>query len=58
LTCRGLNSNPGYFGCFTHICLCRESRLLVSWCVGDMCDMEGSNEDLGRSRRPGAEDQG
>jgi hypothetical protein len=32
--------------------------LLVSWCVGDMCDMEGSNEDLGRSRRPGAEDQG
>jgi hypothetical protein len=22
-----------------------------------MCDMEGSNEDLGRSRRSGAEDQ-
>jgi hypothetical protein len=20
LTCRGLNSNPGYFGCFTPIC--------------------------------------
>jgi hypothetical protein len=32
--------------------------LLVSWCVGDKCDMEGSNEDLGRSRRPSAEDWG
>jgi hypothetical protein len=31
-----------------------ESRLLVSWCVGDMCDMVGSDEDLDRSRRPGA----
>jgi hypothetical protein len=35
-----------------------ESRLLVSWCVGDRCDMTGSDEDLGRSRRAGAEDQG
>jgi hypothetical protein len=32
--------------------------LLISWCVGDMCDMVGSDEDLGRSRRPGAEDRG
>jgi hypothetical protein len=37
--------------------LCGESHLLVSWCVGDRCDMAGSNEDLGRSRRPGAEDR-
>jgi hypothetical protein len=32
--------------------------LLVSWCVGDRCDMTGSDEDLGRSRRSGAEDRG
>jgi hypothetical protein len=32
--------------------------LLVSWCVGDRCDMADSDEDLGRSRRPGAEEQG
>jgi hypothetical protein len=38
--------------------LCVESRLLVSWCVDDRCDMAVSDEDLGRSRRPGAEDQG
>jgi hypothetical protein len=31
--------------------------MLISWCVGDMCDMVGSEEDLGRSRRPGAEDR-
>jgi hypothetical protein len=29
--------------------------LLVSWCVGDRCDMAGSDEDLGKSRRPSAE---
>jgi hypothetical protein len=29
--------------------------LLVSWCVGDRCDMAGNDEDQGRSRRPGAE---
>jgi hypothetical protein len=40
------------------ICLCGESCLLISWCVGDMCDMVGSNEDLGMSRRPSAEDRG
>jgi hypothetical protein len=32
--------------------------LLVSWCVGDRCDMASSDEDLGRSRRPGVENQG
>jgi hypothetical protein len=38
--------------------LCEESRLLVSWCVGDRCNMMGSDDDLGRSKRPGAEDRG
>jgi hypothetical protein len=38
--------------------LCGESHLLVSWCVGDRCDMANNAKDLGRSRRPGAEDQG
>jgi hypothetical protein len=32
--------------------------LLVSWCAGDRCDMVGSDEDRGRSRRRGPEDQG
>jgi hypothetical protein len=32
--------------------------LLVSWCAGDRCDIAGSDEDLGRSRRPSAEDRG
>jgi hypothetical protein len=35
-----------------------ESRLLVSWCVGGKCGMACSDEDRGRSRRPGAEDRG
>jgi hypothetical protein len=35
-----------------------ESRLLVSWCAGGRCGMACSNEDCGRSRRPGAEDRG
>jgi hypothetical protein len=35
-----------------------ESRLLVLWCAGDKCDMAGSDENRGRSRRPGAEDRG
>jgi hypothetical protein len=34
-----------------------ESRLLVSWCAGDRCDMAGSDDDHDRSRRPDAEDQ-
>jgi hypothetical protein len=35
-----------------------ESRLLVSWCAGGRCSMVCSDEDCGRSRRPGAEDRG
>jgi hypothetical protein len=37
--------------------LCGESCLLVSWCAGQRCDMVGSNEDRGRSRRSGVEDR-
>jgi hypothetical protein len=37
---------------------CGESCLLVSWCVCDRCDMAGSDDDLGRCRRLGAEVQG
>jgi hypothetical protein len=37
---------------------CGESRLLVSWCVADRCDMAGSDEDRDMSKRPGVEDQG
>jgi hypothetical protein len=32
--------------------------LLVSWCADGRCDMAGSDEDRGRSRRPSAEDRG
>jgi hypothetical protein len=32
--------------------------LLVSWCAGGRCSMACSDEDRGRSRRPGAEDRG
>jgi hypothetical protein len=35
-----------------------ESRLLVSWRAGGRCGMECSDEDRGRSSRPGAEDRG
>jgi hypothetical protein len=35
-----------------------ESHLLVSWSAGGRCGMSYSDEDRGRSRRPGAEDQG
>jgi hypothetical protein len=41
-----------------YLCSCGESCLLISWCIGDMCDMVGSDEDLGRSKRHGAEDRG
>jgi hypothetical protein len=59
LTCHGLNSNLGSFGGFTVIFVsCGESCLLVSWCASDRCDMVGSDENHGRSRRPGAEDRG
>jgi hypothetical protein len=39
-------------------CSCGESRLLVSWCVGVRCGMEGTVKDRGSSRRPGAENRG
>jgi hypothetical protein len=42
----------------TTYCSCGELHLLVSWCVGDMCGIVGSDEDRDRSRRPGAEDRG
>jgi hypothetical protein len=59
LTWWGLNSNLGHFGCFTFIlCFIGESCLLVSWCAGGRCGMACSNEYRGRSRRPGAEDNG
>jgi hypothetical protein len=34
-----------------------ESHLLVSWCVGGKCGKVCSDEDHGRSRRPGAKDR-
>jgi hypothetical protein len=34
-----------------------ELCLLVSWCIGGRCGMACRDEDRGRSRRPGAEDQ-
>jgi hypothetical protein len=37
--------------------LCGELCLLVSWCVGDRCDMVGNDEDHDSSSRPGAEDR-
>jgi hypothetical protein len=58
LTFRGLNSNPEHFDTFTFILVsCGESRLLVSWCACSRCDIAGSDENHGMSRRPGAEDQ-
>jgi hypothetical protein len=35
-----------------------ESCLLVSWCAGGRCGMACSDEDRGKSRRPGTEDRG
>jgi hypothetical protein len=35
-----------------------ESHLFVLWCAGGRCGMACSDEDHGRSRRPGAEDWG
>jgi hypothetical protein len=55
----GFEFESGTFSLFYHyLCLCGESRLLVSLCAGDRCDMAGSNEDRGRSRRPDVEDWG
>jgi hypothetical protein len=54
-----LNTNPSHFGGFTFIFVSfGESCFLVSLCVGGRCGMAGSDEDHGRSRRPGAEDRG
>jgi hypothetical protein len=38
-----------------HLYVCVENHI---WCAGDMCDMAGSDENHGMSRRPGAEDCG
>jgi hypothetical protein len=59
LTCRALNSNPRHFGSFTFIPISfGESCLLIPWRAAGRCGMACSNEDHGRSRRPGAEDCG
>jgi hypothetical protein len=58
LTWRYLNSNLGWFVCFTFIfVLFGESWLLISWCAGGRCGTAGSDEDGGRSRRPGVDDR-
>jgi hypothetical protein len=45
--------------CFSFISVSfGESCLLISWCVGGRCGITCSDEDRGRSRRPGVEDQG
>jgi hypothetical protein len=45
--------------CFSFIfCSFEESCLLVSWCADGRCGMACSDEDHGRSRRPGVEDRG
>jgi hypothetical protein len=45
--------------CFSFIFVAfGESHLLVSWCADGRCSMACSDEDRGRSRRPGAEDWG
>jgi hypothetical protein len=41
-----------------YLCSCGKSCLLLSWCVGDRCDMAGSDEDCGRSRGPSVEEWG
>jgi hypothetical protein len=50
--------NPRHFVCFTFIFVsCGELCLIVSWCAGDRCDMEGSDENRGMNSRPDAEDR-
>jgi hypothetical protein len=50
--------NPRCFGSFTFIFVAfGESCLLVSWCAIDRCDMAGSDDNRGRSRRSSAKDQ-
>jgi hypothetical protein len=58
LTCWDLNSNPRHLCSFTFsLVSCGDSRFLISFCVGDRCDMTSNDEDLGRSRRPIVEDR-
>jgi hypothetical protein len=60
LTCRGLNSKSRHFDgstTFTFVS-CGESRLFVSCCACGKCGMADNDEDRGKSRSPGAEDQG
>jgi hypothetical protein len=59
MTCRGLDSNLRHFVSFTFISVSfRGLCLLVSWCTGGWCDMAGSDDDRGRSRRHGAKYRG
>jgi hypothetical protein len=45
--------------CFSFIFVSFEELcFLVTWCAGGTCGMTCSDEDRGRSRRPGAEDRG
>jgi hypothetical protein len=52
--------NLGSFSGSTHYpaILVGESCWLVLWCASNKCDMAGSDEDHGRSRRPGADHWG
>jgi hypothetical protein len=44
--------------CFSFIFVSfEESCLLVSWCAGGRCGITCSNEDRGKSRRAGADNQ-
>jgi hypothetical protein len=52
-----LNLGQFYF-VFFYLCFIGESCLLVSWCADGRCGMTCSDEDHGKSRRPGAEDRG
>jgi hypothetical protein len=59
LTCRCLNSNTGHFGSFTFILwFVWRIALLVSWCAVGRYGIAGSDEERGRSMRPGTEDRG
>jgi hypothetical protein len=50
--------NLGNFGGPTLLSVSHgEMCLLVSWCVGDRCGMAGRDDNRGRSRRLGADDQ-
>jgi hypothetical protein len=57
LTWRDLNSNAGRFVLFFFY-LCFVRRIAFACLVVCRCGMACSDEDHGRSRRPGAEDQG